>query len=405
MTTNPADRAAMRRLAIPIYAPVLLFGFGQGCVLALLPLGARAFGASTAAAAAVVMLVGMGSMIANVPASLVTARLGERRAITWASVACASALVAAGTATHVLWYAFAILALGMSGSVFGVARHSHLTIAVPFSMRARAMSTLGGVLRVGLFAGPFVGALAATQGGAWTAYLVAAASTLAAGAVSRGLPDLPPAGSDPADETVHAGLSRQSTLRDLLRTQGRVFLTAGIGIALVAAVRATRQVAVPLWADHLGLDAAGASLIVGVSGAVDMAVFYPAGKVMDTVGRAAVAVPSMAVMGVGLLVMPWTTTVTGLLTAALILGLGNGLGSGLLLTLGADFAPERDRALFLGLWRLEGDIGGALGPAILAALTAALSLTAGVLAVAALAAVGAGVLWAALPRDPRPGVR
>ena len=49
----------------------------------------------------------------------------------------------------------------------------------------------------------------------------------------------------------------------------------------------------PLWADHLGLDAATTSLIYGLAGGIDMLVFYPAGKVMDRKGRTWVAVPSM----------------------------------------------------------------------------------------------------------------
>ena len=44
---------------------------------------------------------------------------------------------------------------------------------------------------------------------------------------------------------------------------------------LLSALRASRQVVIPLWADHLGMDATQASLIYGLSGAIDMLVFYP----------------------------------------------------------------------------------------------------------------------------------
>ncbi len=57
-----------------------------------------------------------------------------------------------------------------------------------------------------------------------------------------------------------------------------MFLTVGFGILLLSALRASRQVVIPLWADHLGLDATHASLIFGLSGAIDMLVFYPAGE-------------------------------------------------------------------------------------------------------------------------------
>ncbi|MEK8227717.1 hypothetical protein NKG05_18850 [Oerskovia sp. M15] len=38
-------------------------------------------------------------------------------------------------------------------------------------------------------------------------------------------------------------------------------------------------------------------MIFGLSGAVDMLLFYPAGKIMDRMGRLWVAVPCMVVLG------------------------------------------------------------------------------------------------------------
>ena len=56
-----------------------------------------------------------------------------------------------------LWtFALGIFMVGMSAAVFGLARQSYLTEAVPIEFRARALSTLGGVMRIGLFIGPVV---------------------------------------------------------------------------------------------------------------------------------------------------------------------------------------------------------------------------------------------------------
>ena len=48
--------------------------------------------------------------------------------------------------------------------------------------------------------------------------------------------------------------------------------------------------------------------------------------------------------------------------AAMLAGFGNGLGSGINMTLGADFAPPTERGEFLGVWRLMGDSGSFAGP-------------------------------------------
>src|SRR5690606_37836603 len=114
----------------------------------------------------------------------------------------------------------------------------------------------------------------------------------------------------------------------LVRSHGRVYLTLGVGVMLVSALRASRQVVIPLWADHLGLEPTTTSIIYGLVAAVDMSVFYPAGKVMDLRGRLWVAVPCALLMSVSLMVIPLTTGMIGFILASLLLGFGNGIGSG-----------------------------------------------------------------------------
>ena len=123
-----------------------------------------------------------------------------------------------------------------------------------------------------------------------------------------------------------------------------------------------------------------------------MLVFYPAGKVMDHKGRQWVAVPSMLIMGLAMVLMPLTSGFTTLLLASLAIGFGNGIGSGMIMTLGADHSPRHGRAKFLGVWRLMSDIGGSCGPALLSFLAGSLSLAAGIAATGLIAFAAAGAL-------------
>ena len=127
-----------------------------------------------------------------------------------------------------------------------------------------------------------------------------------------------------------------------------------------------------------------------------MLLFYPAGKVMDHFGRLWIGIPSMITMGVALLVLPLTTTVAAVSVVAALLGLGNGMSSGILMTLGADAAPERGRSQFLGIWRLCQDTGSAAGPLVVAAGAAAGSLALGIAAMGVVGVGAAGALgrWA-----------
>ena len=363
---------SLRRIALPAYGPSLLFGLGEGAILPAIPLGARELGASVPTAALAVMLIGLGSLLCNIPASLITLHRGERWALVAAALWCALAMALCAWTTHLGLFALGCFMIGMAQAVFSLARQSWLTEAVPVAYRARALSTLGGVMRIGMFIGPFIAAAAIHRFGLAGAWVVGVAALLVAAAVSARLPELQ------AEAEAPAVPSAAPTLRSTLRDHRQVFVTLGIGVMLVSAVRATRQAVIPLWADHLALEASVAAMIFGLANGIDMLVFYPAGKLMDQKGRLWVVLPCTLIMGLALLLMPLSQGATGLLLAAALLGFGNGIGSGMVMTLGADHSPRIGRAHFLGIWRLMADIGGSCGPALLSLLAASLSLGAGI---------------------------
>ena len=387
---------SLRRIAIPVYAPSFLFGLGEGAILPVIALSVRELGGSVALAALVVTLIGIGSLVSNIPASIVTMRWGERWAIVGAALWSALAMLLCVAVPDLRVFAAGIFMIGMSASVFGLARQKYLTEAVPVRMRARALSLLGGVMRIGMFIGPFIAAAVIHYAGIGGAYVVGLVALLAAALIAARMPELV---HHAAAATPDDGVApRAPTLRSIAHEHLATFATVGIGVLLVSAVRASRQVVIPLWADHIGLEATAASLIYGLAAGVDMLVFYPAGKLMDRKGRNWVAVPSMVIMGLAMMLMPLAQGAVALLLASLLIGFGNGIGSGMIMTLGADYSPAAGRAHFLGIWRLLADIGSSSGPALLSALTAALSLAAGIGATGLLGLAAAGVLWYWIPR-------
>ena len=297
---DPAFR--LREIAVAAFGPTLLFALGEGAILPVIALTVRQLGGSVALAALMVTLIGIGSLVSNIPASLVTARWGERWAIVGAAAWCALGMLICVVATALWVFAIGVFMVGMAAAVFGLARQSYLTDAVPFHFRARALSTLGGVMRIGLFAGPFLGAACIHAFGLAGAYWAGVVSLVVAAFVAMRMPDLPPHHAAAASDSATPHVA--PTLRSVGSHHAKVFLTVGVGALLVAAVRASRQAVIPLWAEGIGLDAATTSLIYGLSGGIDMLVFYPAGKVMDRKGRNWVVVPSMIVMGAALLAMP-----------------------------------------------------------------------------------------------------
>src|SRR5690606_28772109 len=191
--------------------------------------------------------------------------------------------------------------IGMSTSVFMLARQTYLIEAVPITMRARALSTLGGTMRIGMFSGPFIGAAFIHFLGLSGAYWAAMLAVLASGLLALTVPDMEPrSGTDPGAAVPRIAMT------GLMATYAKVFLTLGVATALVSALRACRQIVIPLWADQIGLDATTTAIVYGIMGGIDMLLFYPAGKIMDMRGRLWIAVPSMLIMGVSLVSIPFT---------------------------------------------------------------------------------------------------
>jgi MFS family permease len=388
----PADRGPRFlgwRSLLAVYAPAGLFSTSQGAVLPVLPLTARDLGASVAVSALLVALLGLGQVAGALPAGAMVARVGERVAMVFSAVLSAAALAGAVFAPDESLLAVCILAMGLAAAIWSLARQSFLTAAAPEHLRARALSTLGGVGRIGTFLGPFLGAAGSALWGVRGSYVVAVVAVVLAAVVVLTLPD---------PEIVETHHGPAPTLREVLRSHARLLATLGVAALAVQAVRQSRQTVLPLWCDHIGLDATTTSLVAGVSGAVDMLLFYPAGSVMDRLGRAAVGVPSMLVLAVGHLLLPFAGTAWTVALVGVVMGLGNGMGAGLVMTLGADAAPPGGRAVFLGAWRLVTDTGAASGPLLVGALAGAGSLVVATGGVAVLAVAAAAGLFRFVPR-------
>lgn len=380
-----------KKIVIPAFGPSALFGIGTGAILPVIALSAIELKASPAVAGLIVTLIGFGSLISNIPAAVIIARYGERRSLVGASALSVFALALCLIATHPSVLALGVLIMGMATSVFYLARQTYLMEAVPSHMRARAFSSLGGTQRIGMFAGPFAAAALMHFMGLAGAYWVAILALIATGALSFAIPELV-ARREPGVDT-----TPRPKMAAIALEHRKVLLTLGMGVLLVAAMRASRQIAIPLWADNIGLSPTTTAIIFGLVSSIDMLVFYPAGKIMDQKGRVWVALPCTLILGLSLLAMPLTAGLASFLLVCLLMGFGNGIGSGIVMTLGADASPPSGRTEFLGIWRLIADVGNSVGPFALSGLTAIASLGVGIATTGAFGFIAAAIFWAALP--------
>jgi MFS family permease len=379
-------------LFLSLYAPWLLFAFAHGLLIPVLPLYAAGFEVSYGLIGVVLAGEALGQLAGDVPAGLLLRRLGNRRVMV-----IGLGLVALSTAALFLagsiWLVFVLrLVAGFGRAMAHLAQHAYISGAVTLARRGRAIALYGGVNRVGTFAGPVVGGFVAAAAGLRVPFLifgvVCVLAALIAAFYLRSVDD---------DAAVHDA-GRTGGFLATLRAHFQILAAAGAGQIFGQMIRAGRVVILPLYgADVLGLDVGTIGLIVGLTAAVDMSLFYPAGWLMDRLGRKYAIVPCFAIQGVGMALIPLAADFTGLLLAGLVIGLGNGLGSGTMMTLGSDLAPRQARGEFLGLWRLIGDAGFTGGPLVIGGVADLLLLQTAPLVIAGAGFLAAGIFAFGVP--------
>ncbi|MDO5681678.1 MAG: MFS transporter [Propionibacteriaceae bacterium] len=387
-----SDSLNLRRIALAAYAPTLLLSTGHGAVLPLVALTARDMNASLEAAAFLVALIGVGQLVGDLPAGMIASRFGEKRALVGAALIEAAALLLCWQATELWMLGVGVFATGLAGAVIGLARQAYLTEVIPAHQRARALSTLGGVYRIGQFLGPLLGALMVSTVNLSAAYAAAAVLSLVAGALTAALPDV--------EGRAPRGTVRGPGMIEVVRSRWQALATLGLGAMVVQLGRAARLSVLPLWAQEVGLGPEMIALIFALAALADMSMFYPSGAIMDRFGRFYSAVPTLVVLGIGFAILPLTKGALAVTLVAILLGVANGFSAGIVMTLGSDTAPVNARAKFLGAWRLLTDAGNAGGPLIVSAVVALAPLWSASLAIGVVCWLGAAWFTRWLPRRP-----
>ncbi len=366
---------------LSVYLPTLLISFCNGLLLPIMPLYAKSFGLSYSLVGLALASEGIGTLISDVPAGMLLRRIGRKPSmLIGVSCVALSALSMTWARTLPELVAYRLLA-GAGDAMWGLSRHAYIAGVTQVRERGRAISIFGGIGRLGTFTGPAIGgALGAAFGLRTPFFLFAVLATIALVLAALFVKETDRPSLRRAGEPGH--------LRRVLRGHYRELAAAGSAQVFAQMIRASRHILIPVYgADVVGLDVRSLGWVLSISSALDMAMFYPAGVIMDRFGRKYASVPSFLVQALGMALIPFSTTFYGLLAATTVLGLGNGIGSGTMMTLGADLAPKESMGEFLGVWRLIGDVGSAGGPLAVGRLADLLGLR-----TAAFAMAGVGLL-------------
>jgi MFS family permease len=379
-------------LALPFYLPSGLAFLGAGLAIPLLALYAKHLGMGNAGAAFIVGLVGSGSLVFNIPAAQLIAGFGVRRVIIVSTFMEMLLALGASLAPNPWFLGLMALGIGMTETTFFVARLSYFRTFVPTHHRGKALALIGGGNRLGNLLGPIAGGFIAQVLGYRYSYLAyALLMALACGSLIRWAPRA----AKPAKP--EAWTPAQSL--SILRSNAGIFATAGLAIVALQIMRTARQALVPLVANSLGLSVSQVGMVIAVMFFVEILLVYPSGIAMDRWGRKIAAVPCLLFFALGLSMLPFVQGLPMLILAVIVAGIGNGLGSGINMTLSTDFAPSINPGRFISVWRLFVDMGTMSGPFIVGLVIKSLSLSGAAMTVAAIGLAGAGIMGFLAPES------
>lgn len=336
-------------------------------------------------------------MLGDLPAGAATARWGDRPVMQIGIAMMLLSTVLAGTVADATMLLICATGIGFAMATWLLARLALVGDMVASEWRGQALSTMAGLQRVGHFIGPALVGYSIEQFGFNQTFFILAAGigiTLLFVNLSVRINATPPASNLPKEtppETQDAEPPARYTR--LLVAHRRTWVTAGQVVMLLTLLRSARTLLIPVWGVQLELGAAEIGIILSLAAGFDMIMFPVAGLIMDRLGRRWSATACIVLLGLGLGLIPFTTTPVAFATAAILAGIGNGLGSGINMTLGTDLAPAEDRGRFLGIWRLIGDSGSLIGPSVIGFLASAWSLQSAIWLVAASGPWAVAVLW------------
>lgn len=371
-----------RDLILPIYVPWMGMSLCLGMVSVALPLYLTEVGMGYLPLSAVLTAAGVGSMLGGVPVGDAVARFGERAMLAAGILALFLTTVALTASDDLVILALLQFITGVGTIAMRLSGQTWIARSTEWAVRGRLLSTMGGVRRFGGFIGPFLAGVGIDRYGFTITFAVAGALA------GLGLLAL----LATADRPIPSAGAERLPLRQVLARHWHLLVVVTSGPILIMAARRGRTVVLPLIGDDLGLNPTMVGLLVSISTGADLLLFPVAGYLMDEFGRLRTIVPAFSLMGLGLFALALADGGLPVALAGTLIGVGNGLSSGTMMTLGVDLAPRDSTSQFLAGFSSLQDWGQVAGPLVVGWVAAGAGLAASAAALGVVLFIGLGLI-------------
>ena len=381
------------RATILISVVGFLVSFGFSLLTPVLPLYALTFDVGLAMVGALVGSIGITKVLLDIPAGMVSDRIGTRRFMSLGLLIVAiSALISAAAVSY--WMLLIGLILQGAGSaVYFTSSYLAVSRLCPASKRGRHLGLFVSLQFLGSTSGPLLGGLFGQSFGLGTPFLIYALFALISLAMVR-------LGVEPS---LVEGTGGRLEIRQLTRSlRNRSLATINLGLLAISVVRIGLIATIlPVFAvRNLSMTPVEFGAVLTAFSFTNFITLLPAGTFSDRLGRRPFMFASLFITGV----LALSLALVGNEVTFTILMIAMGAALGLTGPIGAwvsDVSRPSELGASMGLFRTMGDVGSFIGPIALTfflppgeeVIGAAPFVLAGIIAIAS----SVPLLWA---RDP-----
>jgi len=365
--TEDHDRVNSSEQLLTLYFPAFVFALGGSIATPAIPVFAKSFDTGFGVASLVIVMHALGGLVAAVPSGFLVDRFGRRVILIVGPLlmALSSGLTAlASSFSQLLAYRF------IGGAAMEMWRQARLAMVADVGkqrQRGRQITGMVGTESSGRLIGPAIGGVLAT----WSiqvpfvahAILSLVAIVPSLFLLRESAPGLRRRVSSDAKEQ----LSNRDLIALMFDRRYRGFFCAQLFASMTRGV---------LWGGTLllyatfayDLGAQGLGGLATTGSIVGIPITLWCGYLMDRYGRKTTMVPGFLLMAFGWFFLAasaqWHWSLTLFVIGYLWIHGGHAVTSGSMQVLGTDMAPAHARGRFFGFWRMVGEIGSLVSPAL-----------------------------------------
>jgi MFS family permease len=346
---------------VPLLTLLTLVLTGTGMVSPVLSLYARAFGVSGALVGMMVTLYGVGRLLANLPAGVLSERYGRKLFLVLGPAIIGVGAVGAAITpdfTAVLFWRFV---QGVGSGIYMTVSATVLVRLASAEERGRALAIYQGALLLGTGIGPAIGGFLANHWGLaapfWAFGVVGFAGALFA---FFGFSE-PPA--EPEGETGASGEKKPRPSARQLLFQLPFLSLCIITFGTFFTRTGSQWIVIPLIGqDSLGLSVDAIGVALSVVAVANFAMLAIVGPAIDRFGAGRILVHSTVLTGVALVLIAFAHTQLMFWVAIALLGVAAGFSGPSVSAAVATLVPRSMYGPAIGTQRAVGDIGYVIAP-------------------------------------------